>query len=459
MLTLDEEQEMFLRELYTLESIPQPKGMKRRLLSLFSGGGGMDLGFEGGFNVKACCLNKRLHPSWIPATSATSTEIASAEWLKVPETHFETVFANDIEPAAARAWRYYFGTKHTVDGRYHTASIVDLVKRYKQGTFSFPSDIDVVTGGFPCNDFSVSGKRKGFDSHRLHDGTLRTGEEELESRGKLYLWMKQIVEITKPKVFVAENVKGLVSLANVKQIIEDDFRHISGGYIVVPAKVLYAPDYGIPQTRERVIFIGLKRESLRPEALVALTSSLIPSEYDLYPPKTHGKYETSLLKSYVSVGEVLSDLPEPTESLDLSQMSYSKAKYMGVHCQGQKEVDLRAPGPTIRAEHHGNIEYRRLSKEHKGQCEEELAKGLCERRLTVRECARIQTFPDDYSFVIDKPESEKICWFDDHALSSRASYLNATAGYRVIGNAVPPLLGYHIAKRLEVLWPKLFNED
>jgi DNA (cytosine-5)-methyltransferase 1 len=117
---------------------------------------------------------------------------------------------------------------------------------------------------------------------------------------------------------------------------------------------------------------------------------------------------------------------------------------MGKHCQGQREIALDLPGPTIRAEHHGNIEYRRLSKEHGGMIDEEIKKGLPERRLTVRECARLQTFPDDYEFVVKNHGERKF-------------YINATMGYKMIGNAVPPLLAYHLARRLEEIWDKLFK--
>ena len=116
---------------------------------------------------------------------------------------------------------------------------------------------------------------------------------------------------------------------------------------------------------------------------------------------------------------------------------------MGKHCQGQTEVNLDGIGPTIRSEHHGNIEYRRLSAEHGGRNTEELNNGMAERRLTIRECARIQTFPDDYQFVIP-------------AMHGRKS-VSASDAYKLIGNAVPPLLAYHIAKRLEDNWEKYFK--
>jgi DNA (cytosine-5)-methyltransferase 1 len=138
-------------------------------------------------------------------------------------------------------------------------------------------------------------------------------------------------------------------------------------------------------------------------------------------------------------------LAEPDKSKDPSQRIYSKAKYMGAHCQGQKEINLNSIGPTIRSEHHGNIEYRRLSKEHGGRHFEELGKGLTERRLTPRECAIIQTFPMDYEFVIPSPNRKN------------SFTLSSSAAYKVIGNAVPPLLAYHIAKRIESLWNIYFE--
>lgn len=102
-------------------------------------------------------------------------------------------------------------------------------------------------------------------------------------------------------------------------------------------------------------------------------------------------------------------------------------------------------GPTIRSEHHGNIEFRRLSLEHGGTIEHELSAGLPERRLTPRECALIQTFPPDYLFVRYKPYSK-----------SRFS-VSSSRAYKVIGNAVPPVLAYNIAMRIQSLWNLYFK--
>lgn len=99
--------------------------------------------------------------------------------------------------------------------------------------------------------------------------------------------------------------------------------------------------------------------------------------------------------------------------------------------------------PTIRSEHHGNIEYRRLSAEHGGKHAEELKNGLKERRLTVRECARIQTFPDEYQFILSKTKNN--------------ISVSSSDAYKIIGNAVPCLLAYNIAKNIESKWHLYFG--
>lgn len=394
----------------------------RRVLSLFSGAGGLDLGLEGGFG----CLARSV-PS---GGGADALDVVCI----VPRTGFETVFACDIRPDAKAAWEGYFGRRGSTDGTYHLDSIVDLVKAAKAGEFAFPS-ADVVTGGFPCNDFSVAGKRLGFESTKGHDGgKLEPDAPTVESRGMLYYWMREVVSLVLPKMFVAENVKGLVSLGDVKTIIEHDFSEAGGGYLVVPARVLYAPDYGVPQGRERVLFFGFRKDALTADALAALSSDPVPAEFDPYPPKTHGDG----LEPIVTVREALAGLPEPEDADDPAQRKFSKAKFLG-HSQGQSEVKLDSVGPTIRAEHHGNIEFRRLSAEHGGKHAEELAAGLKERRLTVRECARIQTFPDDYEFIVP-------------------GKVSASDAYKIIGNAVPPVLGYAVARNMAAKWGRWFGE-
>ncbi len=396
------------------------------------------MGFTGGFKCLKKSVNQNIHKDWV--------ESENESWLSLKRTCFETVFANDIRPDAKAAWISYFSKLNAdTDKLYHLESIVDLVKEYKNGTFKFPENISVVTGGFPCQDFSVAGKRLGFNSKTSHSGgKLNVDEPSDESRGKLYMWMRDVISITEPKLFVAENVKGLTNLADVKQIIEHDFSEAGGGYIVVNAKVLNASHYGVPQGRERVIFFGFKKSALTEKAVEELQKENISAEYNPYPQETHSRTDKSLYP-IVTCSDAFADLSEPEKADDKSQQIYSKAKYMGKHCQGQTEVKLDDVGPTIRSEHHGNIEYRRLSAEHGGNHKEELAQNLMERRLTVRECARLQTFPDDYQFILPKIENN--------------AAVSSSDAYKIIGNAVPCVLAYNIAMNIQRKWNLWFGDE
>lgn len=408
-----------------------------RVLSLFSGCGGMDLGFEGGF----ICHNFSVtNQDWI-------NHHVNANWVMLQRNIFRTVFACDILDEARVTWLNYMSRYHVNPDIYHLESIVDLVKRHQISNNIFPNNIDVVTGGFPCQDFSVAGKRKGLDSQVSHNGEkINPNEASEETRGKLYMWMKQVIDIVQPKMFIAENVKGLVSLGDVKDIIQHDFSTANGNdYIVLDPQVLHAGNYGVPETRERVIFIGIKRSELTDEALQMLQQENLPEEYDPYPRPTHNFNVNNLDLPYpVTCRDVLEDLPEPEDSNDPSQSTYSRAKYLDNGCQGQTEINYDGLGPTIRSEHHGNIEFRRLSAEHGGRIHEELGRGLRERRLTPRECALIQTFPPDYQFVINK-------------YGSRRFAVSSSGAYKVIGNAVPPMLAYNIARRIQEVWPLYFG--
>jgi DNA (cytosine-5)-methyltransferase 1 len=263
------------------------------------------------------------------------------------------------------------------------------------------------------------------------------------------MWMKEVIEITQPKIFIAENVKGLVNLGDVKTIIQNDFSSANGnGYIVLNPQVLHSADFGVSQSRERVIFIGIKKSALKKSVLAELEKENIAEQYNPYPKPTHSyTVEGENLKHFVQLKDVFKNLEEPENTEDLSQRFYSKAKFMGKHCQGQTEIKLPNISPTIRSEHHGNIEFRRLSKENGGKIDSELNKGLKERRLTVRECGLIQTFPPDYDFVIENKNGRK------------GSFLvSPSQAYKIIGNAVPPLLAYNLAKRIEDIWDIYFKK-
>lgn len=407
-------------------------GYNKTILSLFSGCGGMDIGFEGGFIALKRSVDLNLHRDWI--------EEDFGDFVKLKKTGFKTVFANDIKPEAKSAWVSYFKNS---DDLYHLESIVNLVEKSKNGEDIFPKNISILIGGFPCQDFSVAGKRLGFNSSKGHDNSLV--QIQKDNRGNLYLYFKEVLELTKPLLFVAENVKGLTTLGDCKDKIEKEFSSaLDNGYIVL-TKLLNSADYGVPQSRERIIFLGFKKSALNNDSIKALTNKIMSEEYDPYPQPTHAYTENNNnLSPFVSCKEAFCGLQEPNLTTDESQKKYSKAKFMGRHCQGQTEIKLDSVAPTIRSEHHGNIEFRRLSKEHGGVNFFELEKGLPERRLTIRECARLQTFPDDYQFILPKKIGENVA-------------VSASNAYKMIGNAVPCVLAYNIAMRIKQNWDKYFK--
>ena len=348
--------------------------MNLKVLSLFSGCGGLDLGVEGGFLVHKECIH---------ATSDTP-------WICLPKKRFYVIFPNDIMAQSNVVWSSNF------TGTFQLKSIADLLNE----NFQFPK-ANLVIGGFPCQDFSVAGKREGLKTQR----------------GSLYHCMTEVIQQVSPEAFIAENVYGLFYIPGVREKITSDFEQI--GYTVF-SFLLFSNEYGVPQIRRRVFFIGLKTEALKRKVSIN----------EIIPPKTHQKF--------VSVGTIFKDLQEPEYTLDKEQQIYSKSKFYGSQWEGNREVDLSLPSPTLRA---SGPEFRRLSKEHGGKHLDELKDGKIERRLTVREYARIQTFPDDFILMFNKNNEEII---------------SMTSAYRLIGNAVPPLLAYHVSKRLDELWFDIF---
>lgn len=328
-----------LKDFIVREKFPKKSQENYRVISLFSGCGGMDLGFEGNFDF----LGQQYHSHG-----------------------FEIVFANDIMPAAEETYNSYFKTKLVrVD-----------IKAYLDLGEDLP-ECDVVVGGFPCQDFSVSGKRMGLDAER----------------GRLYDQMRRVIEQTKPLIFVAENVKGLASLGNALETIENDFSKMYPKYNITHFFKM-AADFGVPQTRERIFIVGTRSD---------VKAKFIP------PVETHSADESEGRKEWVSAKEALADLLSKNRNVP-NQNQYSKAKRYGEHCQGNKAIKPNYPGPTIRAEHHGNIEF------HYNNT----------RRLTVRECARLQSFPDNFEFTS-----------------------STSKNYVTVGNAVPPVLAWHIAKSVK----------
>jgi DNA (cytosine-5)-methyltransferase 1 len=298
-----------------------------RIVSLFSGAGGLDLGL-----------------------------IQAGQKI---------IWANDIFADAVATYRLNIGDH--VDSR-------DIT--------TIPSNeipaCDVVVGGFPCQGFSVANR----------------GRTTADPRNQLYREMLRVVQDKQPRYFVGENVKGLVSLGGgemLRQIVEE---FTLAGYRV-RHQMVNAADYGVPQMRKRLLILGTRRDL---------------SDIIYFPPlPTHTDSvlaERIGLKPWVTVGQALSHLPEPDSECDIPnhKCSHYKLRFNG-HL-GHRFIDSDKPSPTVtaRGDDRGGV----VVLHHPGN----------HRRMTARELAVVQSFPDNFIFCGTK-----------------------TSAYRQIANAVPPLLG------------------
>ena len=271
------------------------------------------------------------------------------------------VWANDIDGDAVATYRKNIGN-HIIQEDIRNIGIDTIPVS------------DVVIGGFPCQGFSMANLRRTVD----------------DERNSLYHFFCQVVEAKQPKYFIAENVKGILSIGKgevIKMILEN-FEKL--GYHVELHKVNMA-DYGVPQVRQRVVIVG---ERLDMYARVHFQ----------FPQPTHGKGDGML--PWVSIREAIDRFPDPDTPNDVPNHVYSEYKVVYRNFTAHRKTDPDKPSPTILARGNGKG----------GVCAIPHYNGT--RRLSVRESAAVQTFPDDFVF-----------------------YGSRTAGYRQIGNAVPPLFG------------------
>lgn len=337
-----------------------------KVLSLFTGMSGMDQGFAEQVVV---------HRQSVADEDIIENEYHIKDFVALKRLPFEIVFQNDILPSAKRILEMNQWSHNL-----QFENIRELIKN----DYVFPQ-ADVIIGGFPCTSFSHAGLREGFKSES----------------GTLYQSYVEVVRRVKPKIFIAENVAGLLTMPkNPINTIIADFETV--GYIV-KYQLIKCEEFGIPQTRHRVIIFGV-REDL---------ASQLQGEWNIITEN----------KVSCFIGKYFEHLTEPTVTTDSAQKIYSKAKELEKG-QGQKEVNMNGFAPTMRSEHHGNIEFRRKSNGINNE------PNLTQRRLTVREAALIQTFPPD-------------CILTDARESMMA--------YVPIGNAVPPLLGYLLARKTKKL--------
>lgn len=266
-------------------------------------------------------------------------------------------------------------------------------------------EADICIGGFPCQDFSLIWKRPGLEG----------------TRGNLYTYFLDFVNKKKPKAFVAENVKGLLSANNyqaIKQIISD-FESIAPGYLVKPKLYNFA-DYGVPQFRQRVLLVGIRMDT----------------GFNFVHPQP--EYGPNRKKPYRTAGEALKNVEAVLDNNKHHKIQTRTVEILNRIKPGGNFSDIPKDSPYYVKGMISHI-YRRI---HPDKPSSTIIAGggggtwgyhyLEPRSLTNRERARLQTFPDDFVFEGSTTEVR-----------------------RQIGNAVPP---QGIAAVVEALIP-LFKRD
>lgn len=315
---------------------------KPKVVSLFSGCGGMDLGFK--------------------------------------HAGYELIWANDFEKAACDTYAINLG-EHIVHGDITELDLKQI------------PDCDVMIGGFPCQDFSMIWKRGGLET----------------DRGNLYKYFVKAVKLKKPRIFVAENVKGLLTAnqgAAVKTITED-FARI--GYKVSVDLYNFA-DYGVPQIRQRIFIVGVRND--------------VDWEFTK-PEPTHIK------ENYVSAGKALVGVKKVKLNNEHQNIAEKTKKMLNMIPEGGNFSDIPKNHPLYVKGMISHV-YRRL---HRGKPSTTIIAGGGggtwgyhfeePRPLTNRERARLFCYPDDFAFVGSITEVRK-----------------------QIGNSVPPLAARILAEAL-----------
>ncbi|MEI7987209.1 MAG: DNA (cytosine-5-)-methyltransferase [Armatimonadota bacterium] len=314
-----------------------------KVVSLFAGCGGMDLGITGGFR-----FNRKTY-------------------TRLPTT---VVHSSDFDPVVTEIFDLNFS---------HNAIVQDVRNLRSDSLPKF----DILLGGFPCQSFSV-----------VAQNPPRLGVKD--QKGQLFFEMTRILREKKPSAFIAENVKGLLS-ANSGEAFPLVLQEFENAGYCVTYKVLNASHFGVPQKRERVFIVGFRSEA-------ALKRFAFPSPTTEHRPP--------------SIAPHLLDPSEVTEDFYFSQravLGMKKTRNSRSMNKGRVQ-DPSGPCNTVGAH---------LAKASLNSTDPVLFDGARYRMFTPREVARIQSFPDSFK------------------LSNRKR-----ANYIALGNAVPPVLMWHVAKSL-----------
>lgn len=311
-----------------------------KVASLFCGCGGSDLGTLGGFKY------------------------LGDDYRRLP---FDIVYAVDFDKSAVATYNNNFEV---------SAVCADICSVDPQKDIP---DIDVLIGGFPCQSFS----------------TVNPTKDTNDDRANLYKQVVKVLHAKHPKLFVCENVKGLMTLQKGKLIskITDSFR--GEGYHV-EFRLLNAANFGVPQKRERVIIVGIRND---------LTGKVKFA----YPSETNDE------KTWVPIKKVVKSLAGVSERYFFSQRAVAGMKNAKPNMKRGLWQDLNGPCLTLTS-HLAKVSINSRDPILLVDPKKELY-----RRFTPREAAGIQSFPEDFKFNCSESKS-----------------------YKQIGNAVPPVLMWHV---------------
>ena len=317
-----------------------------KVLSLFSGCGGLDLGFE--------------------------------------QAGFEIPAANEFDSTIWKTYRF----NHP-----HTKLLTEDIRKISND--EFPSDVDGIIGGPPCQSWSEAGAQRGIN----------------DPRGKLFFDYIRILESIKPKFFLAENVSGMLARRNSEAVAKfiESFENL--GYRVT-MNLINARDYGIPQDRKRVFFIGFRRD--------------LEIEFKL--PSIHEKIATlrdSIWDLQFNAIETLPNNRHNPESVNSNE--FFTGSFSSIFMSRNRVRSWDEPAFTIQAsgrqcQLHPSAPKMIFAAKDRFR----FAEGFLYRRLSIREIARLQTFPDEFKFF----------------------YENANDAYKMIGNAVPIQLAEEFARSI-----------
>lgn len=346
---------------------------------------------------------------------------------------FKSILASDIDENCQRTFAINFPKTPFLCGDLtdFTKDDFDLMIKGQ--------DVDVIIGGPPCQGFSLANKHRN-----------KVAEDP---RNKLFYQFVKTINWYNPKAFVMENVKGLLSIQKgevIKTIIHE-FEHAGIGYNV-RVKILKAADYGVPQMRERVIILGIRNDlSLIPEfphpkftTPVSVNDAIsdLPQinagegqNVQNYPVEPQNEYQFFMRRHSIVVRNHIamkhtSRLIERFKAIQPGQNLLDVWENYGAVKRGDpnKKSDIKfsqnnqrlfgdKPAPTIAASFQSNFIHPTLN-----------------RNFTAREGARLQSFPDDFIF---------------EGMRTKMSWEKGLSQYQQIGNAVPPLMAFEIAKQLK----------